>query len=156
MRKVFYIRKVSRVDGLLQWGRNLIVAEGNKLRWVDPPTQTLQWGRNLIVAEGVHLLRFPVVVLASMGPQLDSCGRVLVEFSGEPNLIVLQWGRNLIVAEGDYRKAYPEVFGRLQWGRNLIVAEGCRRYFRGLVLDLASMGPQLDSCGRKRTESLIG
>ena len=36
----------------LQWGRNLIVAEGVCL---PPPPRllvTLQWGRNLIVAEG--------------------------------------------------------------------------------------------------------
>ena len=36
----------------LQWGRNLIVAEGilaSALEWHD---SVLQWGRNLIVAEG--------------------------------------------------------------------------------------------------------
>ena len=61
---------------MLQWGRNLIVAEGAPRRGVGN-------GRNT----------------ASMGPQLDSCGRK----DGEPDkwsMNKLQWGRNLIVAEG--------------------------------------------------------
>ena len=36
----------------------------------------LQWGRNLIVAEGAGpAMALPGDVPASMGPQLDSCGR---------------------------------------------------------------------------------
>ena len=60
---------------------------------------------------------------ASMGPQLDSCGRPEPAAGGPPE-IKLQWGRNLIVAEGP-----------------VAAARRCRR--------AASMGPQLDSCGRK-------
>ena len=36
----------------LQWGRNLIVAEGYKECQRDFDAFLLQWGRNLIVAEG--------------------------------------------------------------------------------------------------------
>ena len=36
---------------------------------------------------------------ASMGPQLDSCGRNMTAEAGR-FLRELQWGRNLIVAEG--------------------------------------------------------
>ena len=37
----------------------------------------------------------------------------------------------------------------LQWGRNLTVAEGGRSTFDEQIAE-ASMGPQLDSCGRRR------
>ena len=36
---------------------------------------------------------------ASMGPQLDSCGRSRLPGAGGRSAM-LQWGRNLIVAEG--------------------------------------------------------
>ncbi len=36
----------------LQWGRNLIVAEGLRLSVIFLAGVRLQWGRNLIVAEG--------------------------------------------------------------------------------------------------------
>ena len=37
---------------VLQWGRNLIVAEGDRPHPHAPVRAPLQWGRNLIVAEG--------------------------------------------------------------------------------------------------------
>ena len=37
---------------LLQWGRNLIVAEGEIPGMGIKSNEVLQWGRNLIVAEG--------------------------------------------------------------------------------------------------------
>ena len=37
---------------LLQWGRNLTVAEGRSIALNCPFTMRLQWGRNLTVAEG--------------------------------------------------------------------------------------------------------
>ena len=61
---------------LLQWGRNLFVAErrGSPSRlWAARP---LQWGRNLFVAERRHSL--PPEGRqgeASMGPQLVRCGK---------------------------------------------------------------------------------
>ena len=50
---------------------------------------------------------------ASMGPQLDSCGRIgMVGESKAGNK--LQWGRNLTVAEG--RRTSPT--GSFPWGFN--------------------------------------
>ena len=60
----------------LQWGRNLIVAEGRARYRRRARRATLQWGRNLIVAEGSQVCGWPSLVRASMGPQLDSCGRL--------------------------------------------------------------------------------
>ena len=45
---------------------------------------------------------------ASMGPQLDSCGRASTQSTGVGTVSMLQWGRNLTVAEGEgqaWRKA---------------------------------------------------
>ena len=61
----------------------------------------------------------------------------------------LQWGRNLIVAEGTLATdIYTPLFPALQWGRNLIVAEGQSPASGRAPAPYASMGPQLDSCGR--------
>ena len=61
---------------MLQWGRNLTVAEGSVGTIVAIAEGKLQWGRNLTVAEGA--LPSPAV----------------------PEALPLQWGRNLTVAEG--------------------------------------------------------
>ena len=45
-----------KMDFALQWGRNLIVAEGSCTVLVLLGGGELQWGRNLIVAEGVDQL----------------------------------------------------------------------------------------------------
>ena len=63
---------------------------------------------------------------ASMGPQLDSCGRP-GGFDPHGPYMVLQWGRNLTVAEGPYSVTWMMSIVELQWGRNLTVAEGCIR-----------------------------
>ena len=55
----------------------------------------------------------------------------------------------MIVAEGANSKFKADSVLMLQWGRNLIVAEGVVVAFRALYGLPASMGPQLDSCGRK-------
>ena len=92
--------RVAIISMELQWGRNLTVAEGNKLDLSLPRRHVLQWGRNLTVAEGggahgPHNLELELQwgrnltvaeggmqgggrrppAMASMGPQLDSCGR---------------------------------------------------------------------------------
>ena len=108
---------------------------------------------------------------ASMGPQLDSCGKREVPAALAGSMIGLQWGRNLTVAESRKREDIQNRLARLQWGRNLTVAERpcsigyakSSRCFNGAATgqlrkesDLggtsahqrASMGPQLDSCGK--------
>ena len=68
---------------LLQWGRNLIVAEGPILTSTSASLDELQWGRNLIVAEGSHLGPTLNEPGASMGPQLDSCGRLIAAVAAD-------------------------------------------------------------------------
>ena len=87
-----------------------------------------------------------------MGPQLDSCGRAKTTESAQAPRRALQWGRNLIVAEGRIQRPLLPVDRGLQWGRNLIVAEGFAQLVYYFALLLASMGPQLDSCGRETTK----
>ena len=84
-----------------------------------------------------------------MGPQLDSCGRSDCSFDRLASSALLQWGRNLTVAEGmNVRDWIAENNPPLQWGRNLTVAEGVQLVCRARAERDASMGPQLDSCGR--------
>ena len=112
-------------------------------------TGRLQWGRNLTVAEGVCGVRVDVDCgAASMGPQLDSCGRFDVPPSSEPPKPALQWGRNLTVVEGVDVRGHDVGVRQLQWGRNLTVAEGPAPLLPRPLCRGASMGPQLDSCGR--------
>ena len=134
---------------MLQWGRNLFVAEwppaGSptapqrrfngaatcSLRNVDAqgnhliPESLLQWGRNLFVAECVQEAVCRVRdVLASMGPQLVRCGMTGLVPKVEIDVTPLQWGRNLFVAECARTVKQPEHNRQgLQWGRNLFVAE---------------------------------
>ena len=64
----------------------------------------LQWGRNLTVAEGDHCYMVADEgAYASMGPQLDSCGRADPFWKYARRKLGLQWGRNLTVAEGGGR-----------------------------------------------------
>ena len=136
---------------VLQWGRNLIVAEGMNNTGSQSRGRPLQWGRNLIVAEGaVIMVKAAYPDVASMGPQLDSCGRKLVGHLTAHVAHGLQWGRNLIVAEGGAAALqFMRRKAELQWGRNLIVAEGSENLFCLARQTHASMGPQLDSCGRR-------
>ena len=78
----------------------MIVAEGHEPALAGRARIHLQWGRNMIVAEGPHRSGGPAWPrLPSMGPQHDSCGRQFtVTECSDPDC--LQWGRNMIVAEG--------------------------------------------------------
>ena len=135
----------------------------------------LQWGRNLSVAEGRRSAACRARSAASMGPQPFGCGRcgiapicrarqsrfngaatfrlrkgkeVSLKFSG---WLALQWGRNLSVAEGPLglHRRQPKL--GLQWGRNLSVAEGAVALMRSREMRAASMGPQPFGCGRRTT-----
>ena len=135
--------------GVLQGGLDFSVAEGCNAVWRSAWHSSLQWGRDFSVAEGDRVLAPPQpAIRASMGPQLDSCGRDQhaqrpqhdPHASMGPQLdscgryskmsdfnegITLQWGRNLTVAEGARRSGRTcRAPGMLQWGRNLTVAEG--------------------------------
>ena len=111
---------------------------------------------------------------ASMGPQLCSCGNLdYSSYQTARGIMRLQWGRNFAVAETrpcpqcpetltrfngaatlQLRKRYHSIMytaqdGWLQWGRNFAVAEtqALVGTFRVESMPLASMGPQLCSCG---------
>ena len=159
---------------MLQWGRNFAVAETEWNVHTRPRSiKVLQWGRNFAVAETrVHdvqrlrrdgsfngaatlQLRKPDCrrgergerQSASMGPQLCSCGNsgavnacvnVRNSFNGAATLQL----RKLV--NGARKRIHC---GLLQWGRNFAVAETRRSRERLDAGQLASMGPQLCSCG---------
>ena len=60
---------------MLQWGRDLTVADRHKVCLAYAPDNLLQWGRDLTVADRVyrHPPR-PCLLLASMGPRPDGRG----------------------------------------------------------------------------------
>src|SRR5579884_3548865 len=99
-----------RGNRMLQWGRDLIVAETRPYREPSRLFTELQWGRDLIVAEtpargSTEAAR----AAASMGPRLNSRGNPEhpAADSRHPRL---QWGRDLIVAETVILSAkYPSV-----------------------------------------------
>ena len=113
--------------------------------------RVLQWGRNMIVAEGFSVRLLDQVAHPSMGPQHDSCGRSSCASPWAAQRC-LQWGRNMIVAEGTAGLSQEPPMIRLQWGRNMIVAEGVLARRHAVRAGEPSMGPQHDSCGRKRTD----
>ena len=117
--------------------------------------------------------------LASMGPQLCSCGNGMAKDRCGGVCQRLQWGRNFAVAEtrhagqGGYEAAQLQ-WGRnfavaetriarlsgvghvlLQWGRNFAVAETVPHFRHGLLDFVASMGPQLCSCGNSHGHGLV-
>ena len=84
----------------LQWGRNLTVAEGLLRKMWQTAFSPASMGPQLDSCGRLAAYERPTSVWpASMGPQLDSCGRHRILLSGT-SIDWLQWGRNLTVAEG--------------------------------------------------------
>ena len=135
-------------------------------------TAILQWGRNLFVAEcGFRPAARPIPMRPSMGPQLVRCGmecthdhsRLRPPPSMGPQLVrcgmqhhghgcslyrtCLQWGRNLFVAECKPASHVVKPSFLLQWGRNLFVAECSADNGKVQPRCRPSMGPQLVRCG---------
>ena len=106
----------------------------------------LQWGRNLIVAEGITVAPRRDHWDASMGPQLDSCGRMNA-VGHDRYKVHASMGPQLDSCGRAASRARRRPIRALQWGRNLIVAEGIQPGSNS-AKSPASMGPQLDSCGR--------
>ena len=109
---------------------------------------TLQWGRNMIVAEGCNDVRNQLTAVASMGPQHDSCGRLLLAEAMKVMDTASMGPQH--DSCGRVAMSRRRSFTRLtlQWGRNMIVAEGPVFDAPGPDALTASMGPQHDSCGR--------
>ncbi len=74
------------------------VAESNSATDVNVFNGMLQWGRNMRVAESSTACQFISTRRASMGPQHESCGKKKKRKRVFP-LKKLQWGRNMRVAE---------------------------------------------------------
>ena len=93
-----------------------------------------------------HALVSGRVDRASMGPQLDSCGKLVVCDAYAVHRCASMGPQLDSCGKVSAMLTTPRAIG-LQWGRNLIVAER-----RGLHVNYptceASMGPQLDSCGK--------
>ena len=109
----------------------------------------LQWGRDLLVAESRAVLRELMgQEHASMGPRLVSRGKLGIRRANIP-VEKLQWGRDLLVAESDRDCREHVCHATLQWGRDLLVAERPRRRIKEPCRLVASMGPRLVSRGKQ-------
>ena len=147
-------KKKSKTGGActLQWGRNLTVAERQTVPRSDDNGNVLQWGRNLTVAEsaiagpsgGDHLQ-------ASMGPQLDSCGKVFHHGRLFMYGYFASMGPQLdSCGKVDLRPPVPPQSPDASMGPQL---DSCGKLLYDSVSKdyyNASMGPQLDSCGKLR------
>ena len=97
----------SSVPKVLQWGRDLWIAERANARTVSAEKTALQWGRDLWIAErkrGTPGKTF--LGIASMGPRsldrgkINRPGHAIVE-------VLLQWGRDLWIAEREELSTCP-------------------------------------------------
>ncbi len=110
---------------MLQWGRDVIVADGlrrvrvlrrQRHASMGPRRYRRGWFKSHI---GRELRRS-----ASMGPRRYRRGwTITVDGTWEREW--LQWGRDVIVADGEVRPSkYDAKTAKLQWGRDVIVADG--------------------------------
>ncbi len=110
----------------------------------------LQWGRDLIVAETVPVDNVSSRSnAASMGPRLDSRGNRMV-VDGVFTADDASMGPRLDSRGNAVSAVLPSVSSRLQWGRDLIVAETTPSTSKAASISRASMGPRLDSRGNQR------
>ena len=86
--------------GLLQWGRNFIVAEMRRVAATITFQEMLQWGRNFIVAE-MQITAMPASHISRCfnGAATLSLRKSITGEYGHALAAELQWGRNFIVAE---------------------------------------------------------
>ena len=178
LRKAAGVRSGPPQNSMLQWGRNLSVAEGSRSLKSTVISSLLQWGRNLSVAEGgsKHSTSGPPPT-ASMGPQPFGCGRPSCE-KVLANRLRLQWGRNLSVAEGrvslltgrlDLTSFNGAATFRLRKARRAASTTARSAGFNGaatfrlrkdatpgrlLICFIASMGPQPFGCGRAAAQCI--
>jgi len=112
--------------------------------------ELLQWGRGWTAAEGSRPTarrRHPLRFNGAAAGQPRKGGRHVATHA--PNSATLQWGRGWTAAEGPLSPIPPTPHPLLQWGRGWTAAEGARRILAHAARDIASMGPRLDSRGRK-------
>ncbi len=109
----------------LQWGRDVIVADGGcSGSSAASIAMKLQWGRDVIVADGCFSWAW-----CSRNPGFNGAATLSSRMaerdpSCDVNLEKLQWGRDVIVADGRTRSTVSYAAPWLQWGRDVIVADG--------------------------------
>ena len=127
----------------LQWGRDLSVADTGSSTWTRY-WPLLQWGRDLSVADTGAARGLPDSdIPASMGPRPFSRGHSLDATQRAAAVCRLQWGRDLSVADTRGPRPFSRGGPSLQWGRDLSVADTRARP----VGHHASMGPRPFSRG---------
>ncbi len=133
---------------MLQWGRNILVAESCARR---PPCPCI---RRFNGAATYSLRKDEILEIDTFGQFALQWGRnILVAESGQHALVAqyaveLQWGRNILVAESPISSTEPSYVHSLQWGRNILVAESRLWYHPLRSIHGASMGPQHTRCGK--------
>ena len=110
---------------LLQWGRDLSVAEGEAAhRQLNPSPSRFNGAATFRSRKAFQCLPcLQCLAAASMGPRPFGRGRSIKDYSFV-FMIKLQWGRDLSVAEGNMDAVGADDAAKLQWGRDLSVAEG--------------------------------
>ena len=132
---------------VLQWGRDLSVAEGRRAQRRRDRVGRFNGAATFRSRKECKAAFSYAGLNASMGPRPFGRGRESIESVRASNMM-LQWGRDLSVAEGFLFFNFFNLKYMLQWGRDLSVAEGRRR--RGMVFCArpASMGPRPFGRGR--------
>ena len=123
-RKVYICTQNRTANNMLQWGRDLSIAESRNLEPPRSSQSALQWGRDLSIAE-----RLPVSsttstsVTASMGPRSfdrgkDGCVTPLIGAGKRFNGAAIFRSRKVLREDGVKLRG-----SGLQWGRDLSIAE---------------------------------
>src|SRR5579875_1564647 len=127
---------------VLQWGRDLVIAEIGMHVAAPQNAFLLQWGRDLVIAEirggsdqGETRLR------ASMGPRSGDRGNISSSYRHIGDSPASMGPRS-----GDRGNSYghPQILSdfRLQWGRDLVIAEMWNTPLPAPLHIRASMGPR--------------
>src|SRR5260370_510982 len=166
--------------GVLQWGRDQLIAEigqrlhvGREYRFASMGPRSadrgnlggpndrrgfsrLQWGRDQLIAEIIS----GVTVVG--GAALLQWGRdqliaeMLRTVSAAANPSRLQWGRDQLIAEIWQSATPPPPIPRLQWGRDQLIAEITTRDTFRLACRHASMGPRSADRGNVKCSECVG
>src|SRR5579875_1061619 len=140
---------------VLQWGRDLVIAEIGMHVAAPQNAFLLQWGRDLVIAEirggsdqGETRLR------ASMGPRSGDRGNISSSYRHIGDSPASMGPRS-----GDRGNSYghPQILSdfRLQWGRDLVIAEMWRK--AAVILGsqcVSSMGPRSGDRGNSAKSAL--
>ena len=142
-------RAQGNIPVLLQWGRNLSVAEGCLLPSWSARLPKLQWGRNLSVAEGVLYCRGQTPgPVASMGPQPFGCGRIDMHMPSLAKSIRFNGAATFRLRKGRLAPTAPHrTYASM--GPQPFGCGRSRQHARPRAKIPASMGPQPFGCGRQ-------